>query len=61
MVAHHAPQLPHRDLAVVVGVKQRERLLEAVQLLRSRFEGVFMLVAFVIGDQLAQDPSLRIA
>ena len=38
VVAHHAPQLPHRDLAVVVGVEQRERLLEAVQLLRSQFE-----------------------
>ena len=35
VVAHHAPQLPHRDLAVVVRVEQRERLLEAVQLLRS--------------------------
>ena len=35
VVAHHAPQLAHRDLAVVIGVEQRERLLEAVQLLRS--------------------------
>ena len=33
VVAHHAPQLAHRDLAVVVGVEERERLLQAVQLL----------------------------
>jgi hypothetical protein len=33
VVAHDSAELVHRDLAVVVGVEQREGLFQAVQLM----------------------------